>query len=406
MKTKFIYIAVLLLTLTVKAQSLQDYLSIAAQNNPELQAIQYRYESALEKVVEVGSPPNTTISIGYFAQEVETRVGAQKAKISATQMLPWFGTLTAKEESAKFKAAAQLNNYDFAKRNLFLNVKTAYFNMYELKGKEGIILENIAILKTFESLALNELENNRSTMVDVLKIRMEKNELSNQLNTVQENYNAKKIAFNLLLNRDENSNVNIAEDVINLNSEDFKKEQITNNPKMLQLDNLKSALEKSELATKKEGLPTIGIGLDYGFIQNRDIPDLADNGKDIIMPMLSVSFPLFSRKYSSKQKQLQLEQKAIETSKVSTLNQLNTLFEKAKSNLVNAKASIATQLINIEEANTAKKVLLAAYETSKVDFEQLLEIQQLKLKFQLKKVISEKQYAIQKSTLEFLITKN
>lgn len=406
MKTKLIYIAVLLLTLTVKAQSLQDYLSIAAQNNPELQVIQYRYESALEKVVEVGSLPNTTISVGYFAQEVETRVGAQKAKISATQMLPWFGTLTAKEESAKFKAAAQLNNYDFAKRNLFLNVKTAYFNMFELKEKEGIILENIAILKTFESLALNELENNRSTMVDVLKIRMEKNELSNQLNTVQENYNAKKIAFNLLLNRDENSDVNIAEDVINLNSEDFKKEQITNNPKMLQLDNLKSALEKSELATKKEGLPTIGIGLDYGFIQNRDIPDLADNGKDIIMPMLSVSFPLFSRKYSSKQKQLQLEQKAIETSKVSTLNQLNTLFEKAKSNLVNAKASIATQLINIEEANTAKKVLLAAYETSKVDFEQLLEIQQLKLKFQLKKVISEKQYAIQKSTLEFLITKN
>jgi hypothetical protein len=194
--------------------------------------------------------------------------------------------------------------------------------------------------------------------------------------------------------------------VISLNSEGFKKEQITNNPKMLQLDNLKNALKKSELATKKEGLPTIGIGLDYGFIENRAIDNLVDNGKDIIMPMLSVSFPLFSRKYSSKQKQLQLEQKAIETSKVSTFNQLNTLFEKAKSNLVNSKVSIATQLKNMDEANRAKKVLLAAYETSKVDFEQLLEIQQLKLKFQLKKVISEKEYAIQKSTLEFLTTKN
>jgi len=406
MKIKLLITAFLLIGLLTKAQSLPNYLSIAAQNNPELQAIQYRYESALEKVVEVGSLPNTTISVGYFAQEVETRVGAQKAKISATQMLPWFGTLTAKEESAKFKAAAQLNNYDFAKRNLFLTIKTAYFNMYELKEKEGIILENIDILKTFESLALNELENNRSTMVDVLKIRMEKNELSNQLNTVQENYNAKKIAFNLLLNRDENSHVNIVEDVINLNSEDFKKEQITNNPKMLQLDNLKNALKKSELATKKEGLPTIGIGLDYGFIENRAVDNLVDNGKDIIMPMLSVSFPLFSRKYSSKQKQLQLEQKAIETSKVSTFNQLNTLFEKAKSNLVNSKVSIATQLKNMDEANRAKKVLLAAYETSKVDFEQLLEIQQLKLKFQLKKVISEKEYAIQKSTLEFLTKEN
>lgn len=405
MKTKLIYIVVFLITLTSKAQSLQDYLSIAVKNNPELQTIQYRYKSALEKVVEVGSLPNTTISIGYFAQEVETRVGAQKAKISATQMLPWFGTLTAKEESAKLNAAAQLNNYDFAKRNLFLNVKTAYFELYELKEKERIILENIDILKTFENLALNELENNRSTMLAVLKIRMEKNELTNQLSAVQESFKAKQVAFNLLLNREENSNVNIIKEVGNLKSVDFEKEQITQNPKMLQLNNLKNALEKLELATKKEGLPTIGIGLDYGFIQNRNIVDLEDNGKDIVMPMVTFSFPLFSKKYSSKQKQLQLEQKAIELSKVNTFNKLNTLFEKAKSNLESSKISITTQIKNIDEATSAKKVLLAAYETSKVDFEQLLEIQQLQLKFQLKKVISEKEYAIQKSTLEFL-TKN
>ncbi len=405
MKTKLIYIVVFLITLTSKAQSLQDYLSIAVKNNPELQTIQYRYKSALEKVVEVGSLPNTTISIGYFAQEVETRVGAQKAKISATQMLPWFGTLTAKEESAKLNAAAQLNNYDFAKRNLFLNVKTAYFELYELKEKERIILENIDILKTFENLALNELENNRSTMLAVLKIRMEKNELTNQLSAVQESFKAKQVAFNLLLNREENINVNIIKEVGNLKSVDFEKEQITQNPKMLQLNNLKNALEKLELATKKEGLPTIGIGLDYGFIQNRNIVDLEDNGKDIVMPMVTFSFPLFSKKYSSKQKQLHLEQKAIELSKVNTFNKLNTLFEKAKSNLESSKISITTQIKNIDEATSAKKVLLAAYETSKVDFEQLLEIQQLQLKFQLKKVISEKEYAIQKSTLEFL-TKN
>ena len=405
MKTKLIYIVVFLITLTSKAQSLQDYLSIAVKNNPELQTIQYRYKSALEKVVEVGSLPNTTISVGYFAQEVETRVGAQKAKISATQMLPWFGTLTAKEESAKLNAAAQLNNYDFAKRNLFLNVKTAYFELYELKEKERIILENIDILKIFENLALNELENNRSTMLAVLKIRMEKNELTNQLSAVQESFKAKQVAFNLLLNREENSNVNIIKEVGNLKSVDFEKEQITQNPKMLQLNNLKNALEKLELATKKEGLPTIGIGLDYGFIQNRNIVDLEDNGKDIVMPMVTFSFPLFSKKYSSKQKQLHLEQKAIELSKVNTFNKLNTLFEKAKSNLESSKISITTQIKNIDEATSAKKVLLAAYETSKVDFEQLLEIQQLQLKFQLKKVISEKEYAIQKSTLEFL-TKN
>jgi len=40
-----------------------------------------------------------------------------------------------------------------------------------------------------------------------------------------------------------------------------------------------------------------------------------------------------------------------------------------------------------------------------MDFEQLLEVQQLKLKFQLKKINALKEFALQKSMLEFL-TKN
>jgi outer membrane protein TolC len=130
-----------------------------------------------------------------------------------------------------------------------------------------------------------------------------------------------------------------------------------------------------ETATKKEGLPSIGIGLDYIFVENRAIDNLADNGKDIIMPMVSVSIPLFSKKYSSKQKQLQLDQKAIESSKTTATNQLNMLFETALANLKTAKASVETQNKNISQANQAEKVLLAAYQVAKIDFDQILEIQ-------------------------------
>lgn len=407
MKIKIGYIIVLFISISSYGQSLQEYLNIAEANNPELQAMHYTYESALEKVNEEGSLPNTTIAAGYFVQEAETRVGAQKAKLTVSQMMPWFGTLEAKKESASFKADAQLNVIDLTKRKLFLNVKTNYYQLFELNVKESIIKENIEILKTFEDLALIELENNRATMVDVLKIRMEKNELSNKLSTVVENFKAKQIAFNLILNQEENLSVNIPKNIeilegVNL----FQKEMISENPQLLKLNNLHSALEKSELATKKAGLPTIGIGLDYVFVENRAVENLLENGKDIIMPMVTVSIPLFSKKYSSKQKQLKLEQKAIESTKIETGNQLVTLFEKTMANLKNAKVSIKTQIDNIEQANQAQKVLLAAYETSKIDFEQLLEVQQLKLKFQFKMVTSEMEYAIQKSTLEFLTTNN
>ena len=407
MKIKIGYIIALFISIHSYGQSLQEYLTIAENNNPELQAMQYKYESALEKVNEEGSLPNTTIGVGYFVQEAETRVGAQKAKLSISQMMPWFGTLSAKKESASFKAEAQLNTLDLTKRKLFLKVKTRYFNLFELNEKKRIINENIKILKTFEDLALIELENNRSTMVDVLKIRMEKNELSNKLSTVIENLKATQIAFNLVLNQDESLIVNIPKSIEILDDATlFKKEMISQNPQLLKLDNLHSALEKAELATKRAGLPTIGIGLDYLFVSTRDVENLLDNGKDIIMPMVTISVPLFSKKYSSKQKQLKLEQKAIETIKVETTNKLVSFFEKSIAGVKNAKVSIKTQVANIKQADQAQEVLLAAYQTSKMDFEQILEVQQLKLKFQLRRVISEKEYAIQKSTLEFLVKSN
>lgn len=407
MKIKVTYIIVLFISISSYSQSLQEYLTIAESNSPKLKAMYYTYESALEKVNEVGSLPNTTIGAAYFVQEAETRVGAQKAKLSVSQMLPWFGTLDAKKESASFKAMAQFNTIDLVKRKLFLNVKTTYFQLFELQAKEQIITENIEILKTFESLALNELENNRATMVDVLKIRMEKNELLNTLSSFEENLKAKQISFNLILNQPENILVNIATNIKLLENDNvFQKEMISENPQLLKLDNLHSAIGQSELATKKAGLPTIGLGLDYIFVEKREVENLFENGKDIIMPMVTVSIPLFSKKYSSKQKQLKLEQKAIESTKVETRNQLVSLFEKSMANLKNAKNSIKTQLENIEQANQAQKVLLAAYQTSKMDFEQLLEIQQLTLKFQFKMATSKKEYAIQKSTIEFLITNN
>jgi len=122
--------------------------------------------------------------------------------------------------------------------------------------------------------------------------------------------------------------------------------------------------------------------------------------------MVSVSVPLFSKKYSSKQKQLQLEQKAIETIRAETTNQLNSVYEIALANLNNAERTIKTQTDNLTQAEQAERVLLASYQTSKLDFEQILEIQQLKLKFQLNRITAEKQYAIQQAVIEFLTSDN
>ena len=405
MKHKILYIfAYFLLAQIGYGQTLENYLAEAEKNSSEILAKKLQYESALEKINEVGSLPNTQLGVGVFAQAVETRVGPQRARFSASQKIPWFGTLSAKKEAAKLFAVAKESEIDFLKRQLRLNVKIAYYNLYTLEQKFKITEQHIEILDTYEKLALNELENNRTNMVDVLNIKMKKNVLQQQFQTITENIQSQKTQFNLLLNRP------ISTEVLLLDSLQLQEvslfttnEAIENNPKLQQLNSMESALQQSEIVAKKEGNPSIGFGLDYVLVAERSGVSLPDNGKDIIMPMVTVSIPLFNKKHIAKQKQLQLEQEAIVHTKTTIKNQLLIEFEKAKNKLKNASVSIKTQDENIVQADQAKEVILAAYQTAKMDFEQLLALDQLKLGFELQKVKDINTSFVNIAIIEFLI---
>ena len=209
MKKIVLITIILLLSFEVNAQTLNDYLQIASENNPELKAIQYRYQSALEKVVEVGSLPNTTVSVGYFAQEVETRVGAQKAKVSVTQMLPWFGELKAKESVAALAAESKHQEFEDAKNALFQKVKSDWFTLYALNQQLHFLKEYVQINYIYKDLATEAFKNGKSSMADVLRTDIVINELESQITVVTQQLVPVKASFNGLLNRPVNSSIEI-----------------------------------------------------------------------------------------------------------------------------------------------------------------------------------------------------
>jgi len=49
-----------------KAQSLEEYFVMAAENNPKVQADYKEFEIALQKIAQVNALPNPTLSLGYF----------------------------------------------------------------------------------------------------------------------------------------------------------------------------------------------------------------------------------------------------------------------------------------------------------------------------------------------------
>ena len=398
-------ITIILGSMQLNAQSLQDYIDIALTNNPKIQKFELQHQIASEKVNEVNTLPNTEIGLGYFISEPETRTGAQSYKVSAKQMLPWFGTITARKNYASSLADASYENIAIAKRKLIASVSQSYYNLYAIQAKQKVLLQNMDLLKTYETMALTFVEVGKASAVDVLRLQMRQNELEQLHQVLAQDFLAEQTLFNKLLNRGKDIQVTTVSKLTIPKEDLLATENLKLHPELIKYDKLYQSIEQSELVNKKESAPTIGFGLDYIAVSERPDLSFSDNGKDILMPMLSVSIPIFNKKYKSKTKQNQLKQQEITAKKQERLNNLESILDKAIKNRIATRISFTTQEKNLKQAKDAEEILIRSYETGTINFNDVLDIQELQLKFQTNQITSIKKYYLQTIAIHYLISK-
>ncbi len=391
------------LTLLSYGQDLQTYINQAISKSPEIQKFQLRYDISSEKVNEANWIPNTEISAGYFVSEPETRVGAQRARFSLKQMLPWFGTITARENYATSMAEADYVEVTIAKRKLALSVSQLYYQLYEIRAKQLVLDQNIELLKTYERLALTSVEVGKASAVDVLRLQIRQNELQQEKEVLAQQSKGIQAATNSLLNRNYDATI-IVVDTLQMPIEDMQLsyEALSLNPELLKYDKLYESVAQSELLNTREAQPMFGFGLDYIPVSERTDMNFVDNGKDIVMPMVSISIPLFSHRYKSITKQNDLRQQEIQSEKKERLNILEAELAKAISQRNQARIKYNTQLKNLKQAEDAEEILIKNYETGTIDFNDVLDIQELQLKFQISQIESVKNYYIQTTKINYL----
>lgn len=399
-----VILCVLCFSMNGNAQELEVLINEALANNPEIQKFELQYKRVSEKVNEVNTIPNTEFGVGYFVSEPETRTGAQRFKVSAKQMFPWFGNITARENYVNSLADAKYEDIVISKRKLITSVSQSYYKLYENKAKQKVLSENMELLETYETMALTSVEVGKASAVDVLRLQMRQNELQQLKEILEQQYLAEQTTINNLLNRANDVDVTIIDELM-IPSEDFEinTQNLELHPELLKFDKLYQSVAQSELLNQKESNPMFGFGIDYINVDKRPNMDFSDNGKDIIMPMVSVSIPIFNKKYKSVSKQNELQQQEINFQKGERLNRLETLLDKAINSRRSARISYKTQTKNLKQAKDAEQILIKSYETGIIDFNDVLDIQELQLKFQMNQIESIKSYYVQSTIINYLI---
>src|SRR5690625_7721684 len=89
---------------------------------------------------------------------------------------------------------------------------------------------------------------------------------------------------------------------------------------MARYEELNNIVAHADAVNKKESAPQIGIGMEYMYFTE---------GSDMLMPMVSVSIPIFNKKYKSVAKQNKLRHQEIDIQQQATQNTLMTKIQTA-----------------------------------------------------------------------------
>lgn len=393
---------------TGHSQVPEKYFRMAAEDNPGLQAAYADFEAALQKVPQLKALPDPALSFGYFISPVETRVGPQRAKLSLSQMFPWFGTLRAQADAAALEAEARYQEFLDERNSLYYKLADAWYPLFELGRWKEIEQENIDILLSYKSIAESRFKSGEGDMSDVLRVDIMLNSAISSLSIFTKKEKPLLSTFNKLLNRGESEEVEIPDslDTYYMPAGIEKDSMLNNNPVVNAFDLKVQAGEAKEEAARRQGLPKLGLGLDYVIVGERTDMSTPGNGRDVIMPMVSLSIPVYRDKYKARVREAQLMQKSYSLKKAEYINSLVSDYDMAVYEIQRQKELIDLYRKQVKETEKVLRLLVRAYSNSGKEFEEVLRLQQQILEYRKMKASAEAEYRTALARLNYLTGKN
>ena len=391
-----------------EGQSLIELIQIAKDNNLELKILENEYLTALEKAPQVSQLSDPDLGIGTFPLPVETRLGSQILRLSATQMFPWFGTLDSKKELELIKARSLLERTSARKLNLEYEVKQAYYQLYKIEQSQLILKRNIRILEALKRIALSKVESGNASAADVIRVQLKLEEMMEELDILDTSRRFPTVEINQILNRA------LDQEVKTLDSLSFAQnpklnqtlalDSLVNHP-MLRMFEIQQEISKHSISLNEmDSKPTFGVGMDYIMVDARNdaIPD--GNGKDILQLRASIKIPIYKKKYGAKEREENLKILGLDYQKADAISKFKTIIEKAIASYETAEKKINLYNKQIQLTESAIRILKTSYSTSGHGFDELLRLENELINYDMKILDAIVQSHISKSSIERFIT--
>lgn len=312
---------------SIEDPQLRMLLGEVLQRNPKLARQTAEAAATAQRAPQVRALPDPMASLTWFAMAPETRVGPQRAAVSLTQRMPWFGTLEVDERAALWDAVADRAGLEAARLDVLTAARSDYHELQFLAAEERAVRDDRATLSHYAELALARYASGVGLNQPVIRIQADITRADARLLEIGMRRAAVLARLNALRDRPQTAPVPISELAAprsnGLEIEALRRAAHAARPGMAAAN---AAIEAAALRVESSAnaaKPDLVFGLNYVEVGRREdaagrlVPP-EDNGRDILGLTGGISLPVWRSSLAAKveegvQRRLAAEERLRET---------------------------------------------------------------------------------------------
>ena len=221
---------------------------------------------------------------------------------------------------------------------------------------------------------------------DLYTLQLEENELQNSLTSLNDEYQSFLYQFNKLLNRTVDSPVVLPSTTYVDPFEPPVDSALSGNPMLTMLGYERESLESRQKMSDRMGYPMVGVGLKYSILSKNPASTSMMNGQDMLMPMISLSLPVYRKKYKAVRQEIEWQKTASQQNAQATMNALQSEYVAALFNYRDAQRRVKLYENQSQLVEKNYQLQLKRFASSTGDLSELRGISRQQLDYDLKEM--------------------
>jgi len=227
-------------------------------------------------------------------------------------------------------------------------------------------------------------------LADLYRIQIEITDIENNIASLENKKSTVAARFNSYLNRSVKTSIylplTMKADSLGVSLLAVSDSMLNHNPMLGMLQFEQQSLEAKKRMVTSMGYPMVGLGVNYSLNKKSEMSTSPMNGKDMIMPMVTVTLPIYRKKYKAMQNEADLLKSATEQGFKATSNSLQAEYYEALQLYQDAQRRASLYNKQIQLVDKTLEITIKSFSASGSGLTDILRIRQQLLDYQFKQI--------------------